>query len=205
MKITGIFFTSAIIVFTCSFSAYSMQKLAGNELKKIKGQASVEIEIDNMQIKSDSLKIIYIDEDGTGNSMPATATISMGSTIQSFNAIIDETSRDGVLSGTYSGSRLYSKYGINSSSDSSNLTIGIEEKLPMLSSIKQFLSGNETLSVQGIQVYLPTLEMNISGGTRSINFQQDGAINNNIEFCIRQITGIRTTAILGGRVEIAGR
>jgi hypothetical protein len=158
-----------------------------------------------MNIKSDPFTVVYTDDDGTGDFKPASAVIKMGSTEQSFNAITDETERNGILSGKYGNIGLPGNYGINSASDSKHLTIGIEDELPFLSEMEKSSSGNNTSSVQGVQVYLPTIEMKISGGSRSTSFQQDGAINNNIEFCIREITGIRTMAILNGRVEISGR
>lgn len=209
MTKSGIFLYSAIFTLVFANNLLAFKKLDDKALRKISAQGSVQIEIDNMHITADLGITSYTDNDGTNNGKSATVVVTHGRTEQSFNAILDESDREGLLSAAYGDLGILGDHAIKSVEDTKSLTIGIEDELPLLSAINRFLksdtSNSSTNAVQGIQVSLPTIEMKSSGGSHHMRFQQEGAINNNKEFSVHEISGQRITAILGGRVEIAGR
>lgn len=204
-----IFLYSTIIAFVFTNNSFALQKLDDKTLKKIGAQGSVQVEIDHMRISADLGVTSYTDNDGANDGKSTTVMVSHGRTVQSFNAILDGSDREGLLGNAYGDINLLGDHAIESAEDTKSLTIGIVDELPLLSAISRYSkSGNSASAgnaVSGIQVTLPTLEMKSSGGTHHMKFQQDGAINNNREFCLHEISGEKTTAILGGRVEIAGR
>lgn len=209
MAKSGIFLYSTIIALVFTNNSFALTKLDEKTLRKIGAQGSVQIEIDNMRISADLGVTSYTDNDGTNDGKSATVIVSHGSTVQSFNAILDDSDRDGLLSSTYGNLDILGDHAITSAEDTKSLTIGIVDELPMLSAINRFSKSGDSAypgsAVPGIQVTLPTLEMKSSGGSHHMTFQQDGAINNNKEFSLHEISGQRITAILGGKIEIAGR
>lgn len=224
MKKIKVFVISAFFVLSFTYPVYSLQILGDDVLRQVSAKGSVEIEIDNMKIDAMPGTMIYTDDDGSGNGVSASVHVIGDRTVQTFAAITDETDREGLLAGSYGDIALLGDHAIDSSEASRNLTISIVDELPLLSAINRFnrtdsvsrgrsavkdrgasdASASGT-TVSGILVNLPTLEMNSTGGTHQLVFKQEGAVNNEKFYFYHEISGIRTTAILGGKVEIAAR
>jgi len=204
MTKSGILLYSTIITLVLTNSSFALQKLDEKTLRKIGAQGSVQIEIDNMRIAAELGITSYTDNDGTNDGKSATVRVSHGKTVQVFNAILDGSDREGLLGAAYGDLDLLGNHAIKSVEDTQNLTIGISNELPLLSAISRY-SKSPGSAIPGIQVFLPTLEIKTSGGSHHMTFQQEGAINNNKEFSLHEISGERIIAILGGKVEIAGR
>lgn len=209
MSKSALAISSALFCLVFTVNASALQLLDDVTMKKTGARGSVQIEIDNMRISAEVGTLKYTDNDGFNDGKGATVVVEHGSTVQQFNAITDGSNREGLLANAYGDISRFGDHAISSSIDSKNLTIGIVDELPILSSIATYsaLSSGSSLprTVSGIEVSLPTLEMRSSGGSHHMRFQQEGAINNDRDFCMHEISGERITAILGGKVEIAGR
>jgi len=201
-----------IPVFLCGiqqYPVYSLQRLDDKALKKIHAQGGVEIEIDNMSIKAEIREMRYTDTDGTFDGKPGAVFVSNTRTFQRFYAIKDETNREGLLQTAYSDERILGAYAIKSYADTRNLRIDLVDELPVLTRMSKynFAADNTNLkrniSVSGILVTLPTIEIVADAPEFSIGVRQDGAINNNAIFFKCTGSGKSVMAILNGKVEIA--
>jgi len=189
---------------------YCLQRIDDNYLKKIHGQAGVEIEIDSMSIKAEIREMRYTDTDGTFDGRPGSVFVSNTRTFQRFYAIKDETDREGLLQSAYSDERVLGEYAIKSYADTRNLMIDIVDELPVLTKMNRYNWGADfnpdlrrNLSVSGILVTLPTLEIVADAPEFSIGIRQEGAINNNAVYFQCTGSGKSVMAILSGKVEIA--
>lgn len=202
-----------IPVFLCGIHqdpVYALQRLDDMTLKKIHGQGGVEIEIDNMSIKAEIREMRYTDTDGTFDGKPTSVFISNTRTYQRFYAIKDETDREGLLYTAYNDERILGEYAIKSYADTRNLRIDIVDELPVLTKINKYNLGADlnpnlrrNLSVSGILLTLPTLEIVADAPEFSIGIRQEGAFNNNAVFFKCTGSGKSVMAILSGKIEIA--
>lgn len=200
-------------VFLCGINQvpiYSLERLDDRSLKQIYGQGGVEIEIDNMSIRAEIREMRYTDTDGTFDGRPGSVFISNTRTYQRFHAIVDETSREGLLETAYNDERILGEYAIRSYADTSNLKIDIVNELPVLTKMHRYNMGADlnqnlrrNMSVSGILITLPTLEIVADAPEFSIGIRQEGAINNNAVFFECTGSGKSVMAILRGKIEIA--
>lgn len=200
-------------VFICGIvqaPAYSMERLDDKALKKVYGQAGVEIEIDNMSIRAEIREMRYTDTDGVFDGRPGSVFVSNTRTYQRFHAIVDETSREGLLETAYNDERVLGEYAIKSYADTRNLMIDIVDELPVLTKMHKYNLGADVkqdlrrnMSVSGILITLPTLEIVADAPEFSVGIRQEGAINSNSVYFQCTGSGKSVMAILKGRVEIA--
>ena len=219
MKKTMIAMSSVFLFLSASFPAFSLQILDSAALRQISAKGTVEIEIDNMKIDALPGTMIYVDNDGSGDGVQASVHVIQGRTIQTFASITDETDREGLLKEAYGNLALLGDYAIVSSDDSKTLSISVVDDLPLMKEIMKFnnldsVAGGKSkakgyegssVSVSGVLVNLPTLEMTAAGGSHELVFKQEGAVNNDRSFFYHEISGLKTSAILGGKIEISAR
>lgn len=221
MKKTVIAISSVFLFLLASLPAFSLQILDSAALRQISAKGTVEIEIDNMKIDAMPGTMIYTDNDGSGDGVQASVHVIQGRTIQTFASITDETDREGLLKEAYGNIGLLGDYAIGSSADSKTLSISVVDDLPLMKEIMKFNKSDSatggkskakgyegegsSVSVSGVLVHLPTLEMTASGGSHELVFKQEGAMNNDRSFFYHEITGLKTSAILGGKIEISAR
>ena len=181
-----------VAVALAPFSAFGLEMMTDSNLKDVTAQGGVQIALDDIVIEQTVGSTAYVDDDGAayGPAAGVGASLVVGDRHKrmTINALGGPGSMGGV--GTLAATKDYADY------TASPLIIDL--------GACALLSGapvNAGATVLGINIVLPTVEIDVTGDTYTVGIG-DTAGENVKNFCTIISKG-KTTAILGGHVEIA--
>ena len=207
-KLTGILIAAALILAPMSVSALEM--MTDSNMKDVTGQAGVSIIVDDIVLEQWVGSTTYTDNDGTDGTA-GSISLNDQHTVQNFQAITESTD-PGTFSTLASPGQALTQSSLDptalsvlgGSFQAHALTIDVGT-CPVYSAGATYnssLAGGGALTMTGVVIGLPTLEINTSASTTIVTAGQAGAANDGAEF-IQIDEGASTLHVLGGTVEIA--
>ncbi len=99
---------SAVIILCCisliiASSSFALEAMTDSNMKNTRGQAGVDVELDNIEIEEARWEMYYVDDDGITGTPADVGGVSIDATIgmKTVLAVLDHTDRDGYLKREY--------------------------------------------------------------------------------------------------------
>ena len=207
-KFTGFIAAAAIALAPMSSSA--LEALTDNALNDVTGQAGVSIVIDDVILETWVGATTYTDTDGNGDAVAGSIIVADKHTVKTFSAItrvdggVFTSPGLGLANDTVTVNTDITGDGVADVFTAHALTIdvGTCSVYSDGASYNSGLAGGVDLTMTGVVIGLPTLEITTSADTYTVAVTQTGAHNTGAEY-IQVTTGDKVQHILGGVLEIA--
>ena len=206
-KFTGFIAAAAIAI--APMSASALTALSDNAMNDVTGQSGVSIAIDDVVLETWVGATTYTDLDGT-NGDAGSITIEDKHTVKSFNAITQydgavgiESIGTGLTKKTIDAAALAKMNNATGFIKALTIDVGNCSVLADGGTTNMTLLGTPTnITVAGVVIGLPTLEIVTSSDEYKITAGLSGAVNDGHDY-IQVTTGEKVQHILGGVLEIA--
>lgn len=188
-------------------TASALSPMSADSLKDATGQAGVSIAIDNVKLESWVGETKYTDLDGVTKQTSDAASVVIGDkhTVKELYAITDGTLTTRKMddgTGTMVAQTVTIAGGTHFEAKALSIDVGTCDALTKGMSYNRSLLGQSAVTVAGVVIGLPTLEISTTADTYTVGIERTGAANSGAKF-IQINKGASTLAILGGTVEIA--